>query len=148
MLIMDYKDYLAGQTNENFWHKGKNELIDILMSKLFLKKNRLKILNLGAGTGDDLKILNKYGDNYVTDIDKNVLGMIDEKLCAEKRVANACDLPYNDNFFDIVVSFDVFEHISDDKKAISEARRVLKKKAFCFLSFPRFNLYSAATTKL
>ncbi|TSC94258.1 MAG: type 11 methyltransferase [Parcubacteria group bacterium Licking1014_1] len=136
---MDYKDYQAGQTSANFWFKGKNNLINILMSKISKKGERLKILNIGAGTGEDLKILNKYGDNYLIDINKNALNLIDEYLCIEKRAADACKLPYQDDFFDIVVSFDVFEHISNDNKAILEAHRVLKKGGRLVFIVPAFN---------
>lgn len=135
---MDYKDYCWGQTPEDFWYKGKNKLIDDLMSKISCRRTKLKILNLGAGTGDDLKILNKYGDNYVVDIDKKALDCISKSLCVEKRLANACDLPYKDNFFDIVVSFDVFEHIEDDKGAVSEIYRVLRKNGVLLFIVPAF----------
>ncbi len=144
---MDYKDYQAGQTSTNFWFKGKNNLIDILMSKISEKGKRLKILNIGAGTGENLKILNKYGDNYLIDINKNALNLIDEHLCIEKRVADACKLPYQDGFFDIAVSFDVFEHISNDKKAILEAHRVLKKGGGLVFTVPAFNFLFSSHDK-
>ncbi|MFC1690535.1 hypothetical protein ACFL0W_00005 [Nanoarchaeota archaeon] len=79
---MDYKDYRAGQKSSDFWFKAKNNLINILLSKATKRKNthitkqKLKILNIGAGTGNDLKILNKYGDNYVIDVNKNALDPI------------------------------------------------------------------------
>lgn len=136
---MDYKDYKAGQTNENFWFKGKNDLIDILMSKVSpLKKNGLKILNLGAGTGNDLEILNKYGDNYLIDIDKEALDMIKKDLYVEKTVADACAIPYENDFFDIVVSFDLFEHLENDSEAILEVYRVLKKEGSLIFTVPAF----------
>lgn len=124
---MDYKDFEVGKTNEHFWFKAKRDLIDILMKMACNKKKKLKILNIGAGTGHDLKILNRYGINYVIDIEKKALSFIEKKLVKEKKLADACDLPYKENFFDIAVSFDVFEHIKNDKKAISEVNRVLKK---------------------
>lgn len=138
---MDYKIYLAGQKNANFWFKAKNGLIDVLFSKLH-KKN-LKILSVGSGTGDDLKILNKYGDVYVTDISKKALMAIPNKLCKEKITCDVCNIPYPDKFFDIVTAFDVFEHVTDDKLAISEVHRVLKKGGKVLFTVPAFQfLYS------
>ena len=141
---MDYKDLQAGQTNENFWFKAKNDLIDILIKKVCKNKKQLKILNIGAGTGDDLEVLSKYGKNYMVDIDKNALSIIENKLCEEKKVADACKLPYNDNFFDVVVSFDVFEHIINDKKSVDEVYRVLKNGGVLIFTVPAFqSLFSS-----
>ncbi len=135
---MDYKDYQKGKLHLDFWFRAKRDMIDILLSRCCKKGKSLKILSLGAGTGTDLEILNKYGEVYVIDINKNALNLISKKLCYEKKIANACKLPYKDNFFDIVTSFDVFEHITNDFRAISEARRVLKKGGYLVFSVPAF----------
>ncbi len=41
--------------------------------------------------------------------------------------ADICDLPFKDNSFDLVLCNHVLEHIEDDKKAMRELYRVLKK---------------------
>lgn len=145
---MDYKDFQAGHHNsDHCWVKARGELIEILAQRALYESapGRLKILNLGAGTGDDLKILNKFGDNYVIDISNNALSLVvDDKLCVEKKVADACKLPYQDGFFDAVVSFDVFEHIENDNKAINEVYRVLKSDGVLIFTVPAFQfLYSS-----
>ena len=80
---MDYIDFVAGQTGENFWFKGKRELIDILMRNITGKD--LKILNIGAGTGADLEVLTKYGNIYAIDINQLALDLIPENICFEKK---------------------------------------------------------------
>lgn len=135
---MDYKDYQAGQTADNFWFRAKYGLIELLMEKKSLGRDgqRPKILSIGTGTGDDLKILKEFGDNYVTDILPEALEIVPDEFCFEKRIADATNLPYEDDFFDIVVSFDVFEHIEDDKKAVEEVHRVLRKGGALVYSVP------------
>lgn len=44
----------------------------------------------------------------------------------EYKLGDALDLPYPDNSFDIVLLFDVFEHVTDVGKAADEVARVLK----------------------
>lgn len=141
---MDYKDLEAGNTADYFWFKCKTDLIHSFMQKKCRSTGDLKILNIGAGTGDDLKVLKKFGKNYVTDIDNNALSTIDKNLCEDIRQVDACSLPYNDNFFDVVISCDVFEHINDHLKAISEAHRVLKPNGILIFTVPAFqSLYSS-----
>ncbi len=135
---MDYKDFEAGQTNEHFWFKAKKELIDSLMKKTCGDSKQLKILSIGVGTGDDLDVLSRYGQNYITDVDEKSLSVIDAKLYLEKKVTDACTLPYEDGFFDVVVSCDVFEHIDDHVKAASEVHRVLKKDGVLVFTVPAF----------
>lgn len=144
---MDYKDLQAGQTKENFWFRAKNDLINVLMKKACKNRKRLRILNIGAGTGDDLEVLNKFGKNYVIDIDKDALSVIDDKSCEERKIADACNLPYDDNFFDVAVSFDVFEHIKNDQKAISEVYRVLKENGVLIFTVPAFQFLFSSHDK-
>ena len=144
---MDYKDLQSGNTQEDFWFKAKNGLVKTLLEKTCANKKELLILNLGAGTGDDLKILSKFGKNYVIDIDQESLSAIDNTLCAEKKLADACDLPYRDDFFDVVVSFDVFEHIKNDFQAIREVHRVLKSGGVLIFAVPAFEFLFSSHDK-
>ena len=150
---MDAHDIQSGLTKEYFWFKAKNELIRILMTLSIsknptteinntLKPERLKILNVGVGTGDDLEILQAFGNNYIIDTNVEVLEKINANYI-EKKQADVCSLPYADNFFDIVVASDVLEHVENDQQAIAEIYRVLKKNGTLIFTIPAFQfLYS------
>ena len=142
---MDYRDYIDGQTRAQFWFRSKRDLINILMNKIGRKN--LKILNIGAGTGADLEIMNRFGNIYIIDVNKKALDLIPSNLYSEKKVCDATALPYPNDFFDIVCSFDVFEHIENDKKAVLEAHRVLKKNGLLLLMVPAFNFLFSAHDK-
>lgn len=45
-------------------------------------------------------------------------------------------LPFPDNFFDLVVSFEVIEHLINPDNMLREARRVLKRGGFLLISTP------------
>jgi ubiquinone/menaquinone biosynthesis C-methylase UbiE len=141
---MDYKDLEAGNSSDYFWFKAKTDLIHTFMKMNLGERNDLNILNIGAGTGDDLKVLKNFGKNYVIDIDANALAVIDNDLCEDKQQGDACNLPYENNFFDVVIACDVFEHINDHLKAISEAHRVLQPNGILLFTVPAFqSLYSS-----
>jgi SAM-dependent methyltransferase len=51
--------------------------------------------------------------------------------------ADICDLPFNDNVFDVVFCNHVLEHIEDDTKAMSELYRVLKPGGLGIFQIPQ-----------
>ena len=51
--------------------------------------------------------------------------------------ADICNLPFEDNSFDVVFCNHVLEHIEDDKKAMSELYRVLKPKGLGIFQIPQ-----------
>ncbi|MEX2756340.1 MAG: methyltransferase domain-containing protein, partial [Candidatus Sigynarchaeota archaeon] len=144
---MDYKDYLSGQIKDNFWSMAKRDLIDVLLghyTKNMHQGLNLQILNIGAGLGDDLKVISAFGAVHVVDIDQRALQLVPEDLCQEKRIADIVDLPYPDGSFDIVTCFDVFEHVKDDARAMREVFRVLKAGGLLLFTVPAFQrLYSS-----
>ncbi len=50
--------------------------------------------------------------------------------------ADICNLPFNDNLFDVILCNHVLEHITDDTKAMEELYRVLKPGGFAILQVP------------
>ena len=101
---MDIKDLKSGLTIENFWFQGKMNLIQNLL-KISNSPKEANILNIGVGTGDDLKIINKFGKVFVLDKDQEALNMIPNNLVFEKNLGDAVALPCANNFFDIVLLF-------------------------------------------
>lgn len=51
--------------------------------------------------------------------------------------ADICNLPFEDNSFDVVFCNHVLEHIVDDKKAMSELYRVLRPKGIGIFQIPQ-----------
>lgn len=98
------------------------------------------ILELGCGEGYGTSLLSKYVKRIVgLDVDKktisNALNKYGSKNCSF-QLYNGLKIPYEDNTFDGVVSFQVIEHIKDDINFVSEAYRVLKKEGIFILTTP------------
>jgi len=51
--------------------------------------------------------------------------------------ADICDLPFEDNTYDVIFCNHVLEHIENDKKAMSELYRVLKPGGFGIFQIPQ-----------
>lgn len=52
------------------------------------------------------------------------------------HIVDITDIQYKDNTFDYIISNHIMEHIADEKKAVSEIKRVLKKNGKWIFSFP------------
>ena len=95
----------------------------LLSIKDFLNNHKgiKKILDVGCSKGYLSKVIKKK-ELYGVDISKELLRNV--KGYKEVKEASILHIPYNDNFFDVVVCFQVLEHIPDYEKAIDELLRV------------------------
>jgi ubiquinone/menaquinone biosynthesis C-methylase UbiE len=93
-----------------------------------------KILELGCGSGDRTKLFYDYSEVIGIDI-KNKIDY-SRKNKFEFLMSDATKLPFKDESFDAVVSFDVIEHIWNDKEFVSEAYRVCKSGGYVILGTP------------
>ncbi len=134
---MDPEEKRNGLDEQLFWHRAKLGLIDILLSKL--KRKDLDTLIIGCGTGNDLQIISKYSKRLtVCDVNQKALDSISEKVV--KKKTDATKLDFKDSSFDVVLSFDVFEHVRNDAAAIKESFRVLRKGGYLIFTVPAFKL--------
>jgi len=99
---------------------------------------KLKILEIGSGKGGLINYLQQRGYN-IRGIEIDDVKMADGKrlygqLPLYKMSGDA--MGFSDATFDIVLSFDVLEHIPDVNKHLHEVRRVLKPKGHYLLQTP------------
>ena len=88
-----------------------------------------KVLEIGMAKGYLVRRMREVGfDAYGCDISEYAVSKSPEEIKPYVRVADACDLPYQNDEFDYIVSFDTLEHVHPDKveTAILELKRVAK----------------------
>ena len=95
-----------------------------------------RVLEIGTGSGYGISIIAPVADEFVT-VDK-YRSEATESLPANVtfREAKVPPLPFEDESFDYVVSFQVIEHISNDKRLVEEVRRVLRPGGKFIVSTP------------
>lgn len=102
-------------------------------------------LDLGCGEAFGAKLLLDEGIPLAAlDISKDAVGMARSRSVKRVVRADARYIPYRSNTFDAILSFEVFEHITDVEKYIAEAFRILKKDGLFFLSTPNIDFYPLA----
>ncbi|MFH1423593.1 MAG: methyltransferase domain-containing protein [Candidatus Nealsonbacteria bacterium] len=89
--------------------------------------------NLELGAGNCPRIPVKGG--YFLDTSKEAMENL-EKMGGISAVGDVVNLPFEDNFFDLVAGFEVLEHIENDEKAFSEIARALKPSGLFLFSVP------------
>jgi ubiquinone/menaquinone biosynthesis C-methylase UbiE len=118
---------------------GEEQIKKILLVKKHLPKKG-RVLDLGAGSG----ILNDFLDQksvdlFSFDLSNNLLKLNNNRK--ERKIqGDICkSLPFDDNFFDYVCSFSVFQDIDCIENGFEEIKRVLKNSGFFILSFVKFS---------
>ena len=107
------------------------------------------ILDAACGEG--------YGSNILAETAKQVTGLdidsesIEHASLRYKKnnlrfVQGSCaDLPFEDDSFDMVISFETLEHLEQQQEMLVEFSRVLKKDGILIISTPDKKHYSDAT---
>ncbi|MEK6938949.1 MAG: methyltransferase domain-containing protein [Nanoarchaeota archaeon] len=100
-------------------------------------KNK-KLLDVGCGPGIHIKKYVKRGAKC-TGIDlSNEMIKLAKKYCpsADFKKGSIYDLKFDDDFFDIITSSFVLDHVKELNRGIKEVKRVLKTKGLFIFSIP------------
>lgn len=117
--------------DDETWTEFEQSTIDLTLP---LVTQETKILDVGVGLGNILSKLPKC-KKYGADISLEYLVMCQKKDISVCK-AKAENLPYRDNFFDIVIATDILEHVLDLNTVTSELHRVMKPSASLVVRVP------------
>jgi cyclopropane fatty-acyl-phospholipid synthase-like methyltransferase len=96
------------------------------------------ILEIGCGRGGMLNYLIQQGYRAQgVDVDDAMIAQaLETHPSLPVQKVDGTTLPFARNSFDVVLSFDVFEHIEDTDAHLSEVARVLKSRGYYLLQSP------------
>ncbi len=128
------------EEERHWWYVGRRRILDTFVSFLSSKFSTqpARILDVGCGTGANLKMLSDYGDVEGVDVSLQALSYCRERGFHSVKYGTAEELPFEDATFDLVTALDVVEHLDDDLEGLREIRRVLKPGGFALLTVPAF----------
>lgn len=131
------------------WYTAQNDPIALLRAESKIKNKWIlerlhehnilpdaNILDVGCGAGFLTNFMAENGFN-VSGIDLsqeslNVAHKHDTTKKVRYKLANAYELPYPDQSFDIITSLDFLEHVDSPQSVIKEVSRVLKPNGLFF----------------
>jgi methionine biosynthesis protein MetW len=135
---------------EYIYRLNDDEAISLVMNERFRQIEAClrslapeNILELGCGNGSFAKILRDKLSVRVSGVDLSESGVA---LTRQKGIeAEIADLnkriPFPDNVFDLVYSDQLFEHVNDTDKLLSESRRVLKNGGYLVIITPNLSFW-------
>ncbi|GLX05132.1 MULTISPECIES: class I SAM-dependent methyltransferase [unclassified Microbispora] len=95
-----------------------------------------RALDIGAAGGGNTRVLVEHGwDALAADYSETAVELAVRRGLRAIH-ADACDLPLPGESFDLVLAFDVLEHIEDDHTAARELVRVLRPGARALITVP------------
>ena len=123
--------------NSRYWSEVVKDF-----SNYYNLNDNSRILDVGCAKGFmlyDFYKLNSSLDLHGIDISKYAIDNSVPEIKDKLQVANATKLPYEDNFFDLVIAINTIHNLDKDEcgTALKEISRVSKKNAF--LTVDAFN---------
>lgn len=126
-------DKLTSMEDRNWWYKERRYLIGRELERL---GEPGVALDIGAAGGGNTRVLRDAGWRAIA-VEYGEEGAL---MSARRKVStvrgDGTALPFADSSADLVVAFDVLEHIVDDHAAVSEIARTLRTDGTLLIAVP------------
>jgi SAM-dependent methyltransferase len=123
-----------------WWYVGLRKLVLTFIDSINKKRENLRILDAGCGTGKILDACKSY-NIYGMDFSGEAI-----MYCKLRRVDNLirgsiCNLPFQNDSFDIVISLDVLYHknVENDVETLKGLHQVMNNDGWLLLNLPAYN---------
>ncbi|MCP3939883.1 MAG: class I SAM-dependent methyltransferase [Desulfobacteraceae bacterium] len=103
-----------------------------MMLKMYLPQKGMRVLEVGCGTGTNLKLYQQAGcEVYGIDLSASMLKVATRKLGeqAQIKLGDASQMPYLDNYFDLVITMLTLHEMPNSIRSpiMNEMSRVVKQ---------------------
>jgi len=128
---------LVALEDTHWWYAERRRLVAQLISRAFCGEPASSVaLDIGAAGGGNTRELQRAGFLAVP-LEYGVEGArVSRDRGLPSVRGDACRLPFGAQSVDVVIAFDVLEHIEDDGQAIAEFARVLRPSAWLWVAVP------------
>lgn len=122
----------------HWWYRGMRRITEKVLNRELPTYRNMRILDAGCGVGGNLTALATFGKTYGVDYSPLALAYANESHRGRLSQATVCTLPYADDAFDLVISFDVIccREVSNDIAALAEFSRVLRPGGYVLVRVP------------
>jgi 2-polyprenyl-3-methyl-5-hydroxy-6-metoxy-1,4-benzoquinol methylase len=137
----DYFNTMIDLVPKYSWDKK----VDFILSY----KNKGKLLEIGFGNGILLKKLSKYFDVFGLDISEHNVKKASKIINNRKLFIGDIEKINTSKNYDVMLAFDVLEHLNNPAKTIKKIYNMLKKNGIFIFSVPNnYGLFGKISTLL
>jgi SAM-dependent methyltransferase len=135
---------------KHWWFVTKKRIVLDAINRHLSKNDDIKVLDIGCGSGLMLNALEDIGQTYGMDMSDDSVNFSKEIFNGKVEKGLLPDqIPYEENFFDLITALDVIEHVDQDidslksicSHLVSGGKAVITVPAYMFLwsSFDELN---------
>lgn len=132
--------------DRHWWFRGRRQILSTLVKSLGLPP-QARILEVGSGTGGNLRMLSRFGVVSAMEMDASARQIAHRKLGDSFDVrAGHCpaEIPFRGERFDLICMFDVLEHIDEDTQTLRALGSLLAPGGRLLVTVPAYQwLWSA-----
>lgn len=138
MKIEMYRIFFEIQ-KKHWWFVTRKNIVLDFVDRFLPKDDQVKILDIGCGSGLMLNDLEKVGQTFGMDMSDEAISFSKEIFGGTVEKGSLPDqVPYQEDFFDLITALDVIEHIDDDVGSISAIRALLVPGGKCIFTVPAY----------
>lgn len=146
ILSKAYDDSYYGESEKKFSFPILEKVLDYFrMGRARKLKTYINpganILDIGCGNGRFLMYLNKLGNYnlFGTELEGNSARRTSEIKEINLKIGFIEENDFEENFFDAITLFHVFEHLHEPKKILQIISKILKSDGILMISFPNID---------
>lgn len=139
---MDPKAYLEMKSVEqrHWWFVARRKIIESVIAQLNLPATA-RILEVGCGTGGNLKMLSSYGRVDAIEMNQDAVALVRKEHGDSVRVIQGVLPGISAGMvgqYDLVCMFDVLEHIEDERAVLKDVRSLLNGTGKLIVTVPAY----------
>ena len=121
-----------------WWYKSKRNYLKFIINQHNFSIP-IKILEIGPGKGNNIELLNSYGEVSVLEIEEEFILHLDNKKFIDKeKIFSSFEQLIDKYKLDLFVLLDVLEHIEDTSEFLSNINKVLEDDGRVIFAVPAY----------
>jgi SAM-dependent methyltransferase len=131
---------MAEQENRHWWFLARRRILETVIKRQVdpARIGKLHILEAGSGTGGILEMLSQFGEVCAFELDGTPCEITRSRGFEVREGRLPAEHPFTGERFDLIVLFDVLEHVQADQESLNALAGLLEPEGTLVLTVPAF----------